>query len=179
MRIIAGKNRSRLLKTLEGMNTRPMMDVMKESVFNCIGPYFDGGLVLDLFGGSGALSLEALSRGASHAYISEINHQAYKVIMDNVTALKENDNVSVFNCDYKLLLKRLKDIKFDIVFLDPPYRMNIISDIVKELEENELLASGCYIICHYVTGNQEIIQNYKLVKHYSKANHEVAIYKVI
>ena len=67
MRIITGKHKSRVLKTLDGLNTRPMMDKMKESVFQTIGPYFDGGEVLDLFGGSGALTLESLSRGATHA----------------------------------------------------------------------------------------------------------------
>ena len=68
-------------------------------------------------------------------------------------------------------------MKFDLIFLDPPYKMNIVSDIVKELEENELIGEGCYIVCHYVTGNQELIPNYHLVKHYNKANHEVAIYR--
>ncbi|HNZ50976.1 MAG TPA: RsmD family RNA methyltransferase, partial [Bacilli bacterium] len=67
MRIIAGKFKGRKLNTLEGLNTRPMLDRMKESVFNILGPYFDGQKVLDLFGGSGALSLEALSRGCLHA----------------------------------------------------------------------------------------------------------------
>ena len=106
MRIISGKHKSRVLNTLEGLNTRPMTDRMKESVFNTIGPYFDGETVLDLFGGSGALSLEAISRGASHAYISEIARDAFKVIMDNITSLKENDNVTALNCDYKIALKK-------------------------------------------------------------------------
>ncbi len=86
MRIIAGKHRSRILKTLEGNNTRPMMDRMKESVFNTIGPYFDGGISLDLFGGSGALSLEGLSRGIEKAYITEISRDALKVIKDYVAS---------------------------------------------------------------------------------------------
>ena len=76
MRIIAGKHKSRKLNTLEGLNTRPMTDRMKESVFNTIGPYFDDDVVLDLFGGSGALSLESISRGASKAYIVEKNFEA-------------------------------------------------------------------------------------------------------
>ena len=71
MRIIAGKNKSRKLLTLDGLDTRPMTDRMKESLFNTIGPYFDGDIVLDLFGGSGALSLEALSRGCKFSYIVE------------------------------------------------------------------------------------------------------------
>ena len=94
MRIIAGKHKSRQLQTLDGLDTRPMTDRMKESVFNTIGPYFDSDIVLDLFGGSGALSLESLSRGAGFAYCVEKSYQAMKVIRSNVTSLKENDNVT-------------------------------------------------------------------------------------
>ena len=176
MRIIAGKHRSRVLKTLEGKNTRPMTDRMKESVFNTIGPYFDGEVVLDLFGGSGALSLEAISRGASHAYISEIARDAFKVINDNISSLKEDDNVTALNCDYKIALKRLSNTKFDIVFLDPPYRLNIVRDIIDELINNDMLSDNAIIVCHYVKGNQEIYQNLELRKNYAYGSSEVAIY---
>lgn len=177
MRIISGKHRSRVLKTLEGKNTRPMTDRMKESVFNTIGPYFDGEIVLDLFGGSGALSLESISRGASHAYISEIARDAFKVICDNVSALKENDKVTCLNCDYKVALKRLSNQKFDIIFLDPPYRLNIVSEIIDELIKNDMLNEGCIVVCHYVKGNQEIVDTLKLRKNYSYGSSEVAIYE--
>ncbi len=176
MRIIAGAHRSRVLKTLEGKNTRPMTDRMKESVFNTIGPYFDGEIVLDLFGGSGALSLEAISRGASHAYISEIARDAFKVISDNITSLKENDNVTALNCDYKVAIKRLSNMKFDIVFLDPPYRLNIVSEIIDELLKNDMLNEDAIIVCHYVKGNQEIVKSLKLKKNYAYGSSEVAIY---
>ena len=139
MRIIAGKHRSRILNTLDGDNTRPMMDVMKESVFNTLGQYFDNSLVLDLFGGSGALSLEAISRGAGHAYISEINRGACNVINKNVSLLHEEEKVTLMQCDYKVALNRLKDMKFDLIFLDPPYRLNIINEIIDTL--NELIKS--------------------------------------
>ena len=92
MRIITGKHKSRVLKTLDGLNTRPMMDKMKESVFQTIGPYFDGGEVLDLFGGSGALTLESLSRGATHAYINELNRDALVVIKYNIQLLLQEEN---------------------------------------------------------------------------------------
>jgi len=177
MRIIAGKHRSRILKTLEGPNTRPMMDRMKESVFNTIGPYFDSGVVLDLFGGSGALSLESLSRGASHAYINELARDAFKVINDNVTSLKENDNVTMLNMDYKIALKRLDGLKFDLVFLDPPYRLAIINELLSYLLEHEMLNDGAYIICHYVPGNASIDDRFKLVKSYTHDSHEYAIYR--
>ena len=121
MRIIAGKHKSRKLETLEGNNTRPMMDVMKESVFNTIGPYFEEIEILDLFGGSGALSLEAISRGAKHSYIIDLSRDAIKVITNNVRSLKEENSVTIINTDYKLALKKLEGKQFDLIFLDPPY----------------------------------------------------------
>ena len=177
MRIIAGKHRSRILKTLEGNNTRPMMDRMKESVFNTIGPYFDGGISLDLFGGSGALSLEGLSRGINKAYITEISRDALKVIKDNVASLHEEENIVVMNLDYKIALKRLEGIKFDLVYLDPPYKMNINNELLDYLFEHEMLNKGAYIVCHYVTGNMKMDERFKLIKNYSHDEHELTIYQ--
>ena len=185
MRIIAGKHKSRILKTLEGMNTRPMTDRMKESIFNCIGPYFDDLQVLDLFGGSGALSLEAISRGCAHSVIVDNSRDAIKVISENVNSLKENDKVSIFTADYKLALKRLANDKFDIIFLDPPYRMNIIGDILKFILDNQMINKDGYIICQYVRGNleklginEESFSDSLLVKkNYSFGNSEVLIYQ--
>lgn len=179
MRIITGKHKSRVLKTLDGLNTRPMMDKMKESVFQTIGPYFDGGEVLDLFGGSGALTLESLSRGATHAYINELNRDALVVIKYNIQLLNEEKNVSVINADYKVALKRVDGIRFDYVFLDPPYRMNVTGEIVNYLIEHEMLNDKCFIICHYVKGNAELIENpcLKVIKNYAYGASEVAIYE--
>ena len=185
MRIIAGKHKSRILKTLEGMNTRPMTDRMKESIFNCIGPYFDDLQVLDLFGGSGALSLEAISRGCAHSIIVDNSREAIKVITENVNSLKENGKVSIYTADYNLALKRLANEKFDIIFLDPPYRMNIIGDILKFIIENKMINKDGYIICQYVRGNLEKLgineesfnEELLIKKNYSFGNSEVLIYQ--
>ena len=185
MRIIAGKHKSRVLKTLEGMNTRPMTDRMKESIFNCIGPYFEGLNVLDLFGGSGALSLEAISRGCAHSIIVDNSRDAIKVITENVNSLKENDKVSIFTADYNVALKKLVNEKFDIIFLDPPYRMNIIGDILKFIIENNMVNKDGYIICQYVRGNLEKLgiteesfgEELLIKKNYSFGNSEVLIYQ--
>lgn len=181
MKIIAGKYRSRVLVTLEGLNTRPMMSRMKESVFNTIGPFFDGDVVLDLFGGSGALSLESLSRGASFSYIVEKSHEAVKIIKKNVDSLKENDNVKILNMDYKLALKKFKEENrsFDIIFLDPPYRLNIVSEIIDYINANNLLKDKGVIVCQYVAGNykpQETDQLH-IIKNYDYASSEVCIYQ--
>src|SRR5690554_119487 len=126
MRIITGKHKGRKLNTLPGKNTRPMMDRMKESIFNIIGPYFDGGIVLDLFGGSGALTLESISRGANKAYIVENNGAAINVIKSNVEMLKEEDNINLLAMDYKLVLEYAKNnnLKFDLILDRKSTRLN-------------------------------------------------------
>lgn len=183
MRIIAGKNKSRKLNTLEGMNTRPMTDRMKESVFNSIGPYFDGDKVLDLFGGSGALSLESLSRGASHAWIVEKSYDALRVIKSNVTSLKEEANTTIYNLDYKVALNKMANdnLTFDIVFLDPPYRLNIIEEILSFLIEKNMLNENAVIVCQYVKGNYTPVEtnNLEILKNYNYGVSEVTIYRAL
>lgn len=177
MRIIAGKHKSRKLETLVGNNTRPMMDVMKESVFNTIGPYFDDIEILDLFGGSGALSLEAISRGAKHSFIIDLSKEAIKIISNNVKTLKEEDKVTILNMDYKEALKKLDGKTFDLIFLDPPYRLNIVNELLNYLLEHKMIKEGTIIVCHYVKGNAKIDPNFKLIKNYARGSAEVAIYE--
>ena len=181
MRIITGKHKGRKLNTLKGNNTRPMIDRMKESIFNSIGPYFGGGIVLDLFGGSGALSLESLSRGVTHAYIVEKVNAAVKVIRSNVELLKEEENVTILNMDYKVALEYFKEkkMKFDLIFLDPPFRMAIIDEIVDYIVMNDLINTGGYIICQFIKGNHEVKErkNLKIKKHDFYSISEVVIYE--
>lgn len=179
MRIISGKHKSRLLTTLEGLDTRPMTDRMKESVFNTIGPYFDGDVVLDLFGGSGALSLESISRGASFAYIVEKSYQAVKVINTNIKNLKEETSTKVFNTDYKVALNKFinENIKFDIIFLDPPYKLNLCGEIIDKIIENDMLKDKGIICAQYVRGNFTPSENdyYEVIKNYTLASSELCI----
>lgn len=181
MRIISGKHKSRVLNTLEGLNTRPMTDRMKESVFNTVGPYFDGDVVLDLFGGSGALSLESISRGASFAYIVEKSFAAVKVINSNIKSLKEEENTRVLNMDYKVALNKFisDGQKFDIIFLDPPYRLNICNEIIDTIIENDMLNDYGVIVCQYVRGNYKPEENdyLSIKKNYTHASSELCIYQ--
>ena len=183
MRIISGKHKSRVLKTLEGLNTRPMMDRMKESVFNTIGPYFDGDVVLDLFGGSGALSLESISRGCKESYIVEKAYAACKVIQSNIETLKEEKSAHLYQLDYKVALNKFKNEKlvFDIIFLDPPYRMNIMEEIVDFIMENKMLNEKGIIVCQYVRGNYTPSETEELtiIKNYTYASSEICIYQKI
>jgi len=181
MRIIAGRNKSRRLETLPGLNTRPMLDSKKEAVFNIIGPYFDGGIVLDLFGGSGALSLEALSRGCEFSYIVETAPEASQVISRNVKALGEEDRVRLLKMDYRraLTLFQSEGLSFDYIFLDPPFRMKVLNDIIDFLLKNKMVKSGAYLVCQYLLENFEAkeTESLRIVKKYNYKKSELTIFQ--
>ena len=147
MRVIAGKYKSRQLKSVKSNLTRPTTDRNKENMFNIIGPYFQGGNVLDLFAGSGGLGIEALSRGCDFLYSIDNQFAAFQVIKDNIALLKI-ENAKVFKLDYRKALKRLNEekTKFDLVLLDPPYGKGLIDGILEYLITNEMLNNNCIIM---------------------------------
>lgn len=123
MRVIAGSARRLLLKTVEGMDTRPTTDRIKETLFNMLQPRIPDCRFLDLFSGSGAIGIEALSRGAAMAVMIENNQAALGCIRENLERAKLHDRALVMGCDVLAGLRRLEgqEYKFDIVFMDPPY----------------------------------------------------------
>ncbi len=149
MRIISGKLKSRQIKPVPGNNTRPTTDKNKENLFNMIGPYFDGGVCLDLFAGSGNLGIEAISRGIDFAYFIDKDFKAFETIKENINALKISEQTKVLKMDYKKALQLLRDasVKFDLVLLDPPYKLNIIHDIISFLEEHDMIKADGIIVC--------------------------------
>lgn len=149
MRIIGGKFRSRKLVTLEGLKTRPTLDGTKEAIFNSLGNYIPDFVVLDVFGGSGALSLESISRGAKHAYIIDNNVEAIKIIKTNIATLKVENQVTIFQGSYDQMLKKLTNKKFDLIFLDPPFRMKVIDELITFILDNDMLEDGGYIMAEY------------------------------
>lgn len=149
MRIIAGKYRSRKLVTLAGLATRPTLDQTKEAIFSSLGGYIQGFVILDVFGGSGALSFESLSRGAKEAYIIDENPEAIKIIRQNAGNLNIGEELHIFQGTYQSQLPRFKNYQFDIVFLDPPFRMKVIDELCAFLIEHDMLADGGYIVCEY------------------------------
>lgn len=120
MRIIAGKFKGCTLYSLEGNNTRPTLDRVKESVFNILGNSFFDKAVLDLFAGSGALGLEAISRGAECCDFVDMSKDAVNIIKKNIDKCRAEDFSKVYQSDFESALKKL-DKKYDFVFLDPPY----------------------------------------------------------
>lgn len=147
MRVIAGKYKSRQLKSVKSNLTRPTTDRNKENMFNIIGPYFDGGVVLDLFAGSGGLGIEALSRGCLKLYSVDNQYAAFQVIKENFMMLKL-ENAKVYKLDYRKALKRFANekIKFDLVLLDPPYGKELVNDILDFLITNEMLNDQCIVV---------------------------------
>lgn len=159
MRIISGTMRGTKLFTLEGLNTRPTLDRVKEALFSKINYDLADAIVLDLFSGSGALALESLSRGAKIAVMCDNSKEAIRVIKQNIEKTRTEDKTILLNCDYKRALERVKNekMKFDIIFLDPPYRTNFAEDAAKLIIENELLNENGMIILE--TDDKEKVLN--------------------
>ena len=145
MRVIAGKYKKTPLKTLEGMDiTRPTRDMVKEALFSTISIYSDT-TFLDLFSGSGAIGIEALSRGAKDAVFNDANRQACQIIQDNLEKVREKR--TVFFLDYAECLFRLKDKRFDYIYVDPPYRFEEYDRVASLVRTNNVLAQdGTMII---------------------------------
>ena len=134
MRVIAGTRRSMPLKAPLGMDTRPTQDRTKETLFNVLQNEIPGAEFLDLFAGSGAISIEALSRGASHATLVENNKNAVSCIKDNLKFTKFSDEATLMETDVMAALYKLDGHKeFDIVFMDPPYNLEIEAQVLKTM----------------------------------------------
>ncbi len=145
MRIIGGKHRARKLMRVGKITTRETADMVKESIFNMIGGTLIG-TTLDLFAGSGAYGLEAISRGSNFAYFVDYDKDAVKTIKKNAETLGELDNVVIELKPVDRFLKAMhKDLMFDQVFIDPPYDMNVYEDILKEL--NDHLYVDSLVVC--------------------------------
>lgn len=146
MRVVSGEYGGRPLKTLAGKTTRPTTDKVKGAIFNMIGPYFDGGRVLDLYAGSGSLSIEAVSRGMDTAVQVEKDHSAQSVILENIKMTKEIDKFTLMKMPSERALSVLTG-QFDLVLLDPPYAKEQITKNLMSMQERELLAADVIVVC--------------------------------
>lgn len=139
MRIISGKYKGRVLKGYTLKGTRPTMDRVKESLFATINEYVNNSVCLDLFAGSGALGIEALSMGAREVIFVDKEYIACKTIKSNLDLLNVNTNTTVLNMDYLKALDKFYPKKFDIIFLDPPYKTDYLEKALEKIEELKLL----------------------------------------
>ena len=181
MRVVAGEYGGLRLKAVPGMKTRPTTDKVKEAMFNIIGPYLEGGQVLDLFAGSGGLSIEAVSRGADHATLVDRQYQAIKTIHENLSVTKEEDKFTVLKGDaYKMLNKLAKQEQgFDYVFLDPPYKKQQILELMEQLKKLGLLNTDALIICEtdQVADLPEELADFELIKKADYGITELTFYR--
>lgn len=146
MKIVSGIYGGRPLKTLEGKTTRPTSDKVKGAIFNMIGPYFEVGRVLDLYAGSGGLSIEAVSRGMSSAVLVERDRKAQTIVAENIQMTKEVGKFQLLKMDAERALEQVSG-EFDLVFLDPPYtKEQIVADIEK-MAERELFSEDVMVVC--------------------------------
>lgn len=153
MRIIAGEARGRTLAAPPGRGTRPTQDYVRESLFNILSPRLAGARVLDLFAGTGALALEAVSRGAAFAVLCDRDRAALACIQKNIAALRQEERCRVFSGDYSACLRALSGgAGFDLVFLDPPYRMENTGEIAGALWDAGLLLPGFLVVCEHRRG---------------------------
>ena len=151
VRIIAGMARGRKIETLEGMETRPTLDRVKEAVFGSLQFRIPYAKVLDLFAGSGNLGLEALSRGAKRVVMNDRNPACVEIIRRNIAMLGFSDAAETMNLDYTAAIDRLsaEGETFDLAFLDPPYRGGFSEDAVRRLfESGRMLPGGVVVLEH-------------------------------
>lgn len=153
MRVITGKARGVQLKTPEGMLTRPTTDRVKEALFSIIHFEIPGAKVLDLFGGTGQLGIEALSRGAKSAVFVDAQENACKLIRENLKRTKLEQDGRVVRGDYLQYLDRCRE-KFDIILLDPPYAEVFLENALKRITEIDILESDGIIVTERPLGKE-------------------------
>ena len=153
MRVITGTARGTRLATLDSDATRPTSDKVKEAIFSMIQFDLEGRIVLDLFGGSGQLALEALSRGAERAVIVDSSREATATIIDNAKKTKLFEKCRVSTSDFASYLKGAAGReKFNIIFLDPPYNTSLLRDALVGIKSADILAAGGIIVAESDTG---------------------------
>lgn len=181
MRIISGNYGGRPLETLYGQNTRPTSDRLKETIFNIIGPYFKGGNVLDLYAGTGALGIEAVSRGMDKAILVDSNKEAIQVISENIKITKEEFKFEILKskANYALSTLASRNEKFTLVFLDPPYADQRVEENIRELVKKDLLADVAVIVCEVgkYTELADEIEEIKLWDQRKYRNKKIVIYQ--
>lgn len=153
MRVISGKARGIVLKTPKGMATRPTSDRVKEALFSIIQFDIPGAKVLDLFGGTGQLGIEALSRGAESAVFVDERQDACNLIKENLQKTKLQQEARVIRSDYLSYLRSCRE-KFDIILLDPPYAEVFLENAINTLTEIDILQSGGIMLCERPCGKE-------------------------
>ena len=178
MRVITGKARGVALKTPDGLHTRPTSDRVKEALFSIIQFDLPGARILDLFGGTGQLGIEALSRDAVSAVFVDEREDACKLIKENLRRTKLEGNARVVRSDYMAFLNSCRE-KFDIIFLDPPYAEVFLENSLKRITEIDILQSGGIIVSERPVGKELLwdFPGYSRSKDYKYGNTILTLYR--
>lgn len=178
MRVITGKARGVQLKTPDGMLTRPTADRVKEALFSIIRFDVAGARVLDLFGGTGQLGIEALSQGAESAVFTDAREDACGLIRENLRRTRLDSQATVVRCDYLEYLNRCRE-SFDIIFLDPPYAEVFLETALKRITEIDILRSSGIIVTERPLGKELSFapEGYTRSKDYKYGKTLLAIYR--
>ena len=173
MRVISGKYKGKNIMGFNILGTRPTMDRVKESIFGIIQNDIKDSVCLDLFAGSGSLGIEALSNGASACYFVENSNEIYNILKKNLCSI---DGSILLKMDYNDALKSFSGVKFDLIFLDPPYKLNLINGVLDYICDNNLLNNGGLIVCEFES-EDVFCDKMDLVRHKKYGSKQVSIYK--
>ncbi len=178
-KVISGSLKGRNIKGFDIEGTRPTMDRVKESIFAIIQNNISNSIVLDLFAGSGNLGIEAISNGAKLVYFNDKNKKCLNVIRENLCDFNVLDKGILTNMDYHEALNYYsnKAIKFDLVFLDPPYKDKIINDILEDMIIKKILCENALIICELTVNDIFVNDKLLLIKERKYGEKKVFIYK--
>lgn len=168
MRVVAGKAKGTQIKNIDGNETRPTKDMVKEALFSILYTKVQDSIFLDLFAGSGGVGIEALSRGANKAYFSDKNKECIDAIRSNIEKTHFTEKAIIINGDFKSTIEKLKNIKFDIIFIDPPYNKGLGIESISLLADNEMLTPDGILI--YETDEIENVP--EIIKIYERYNYK-------
>lgn len=168
MRVIAGKVRGLTLKTIDSDSTRPTRDMVREALFSILARDIPDSYFLDLFAGSGAIGIEALSRGAAFGMFVDLNPKCTHIIKENLEKAKFLDSSEVYTTDYKKAIQKLSENMFDIIYIDPPYNREMGIDAINRLSEKNVLKDGGIIILE--TDTNEVVPDE--IGRYEKFNYK-------
>jgi 16S rRNA (guanine966-N2)-methyltransferase len=181
MRVISGTCKGRPLKAVPGQTTRPTTDKVKESIFNIIGPFFDGGQGLDLYAGSGGLGIEALSRGMEKMVFVDQNPKAIEIVRLNLKACRFDKRAEVYRNDAQRALKAIvkRELKFDVIFLDPPYAKQRLKEEIAFIAQNGLLTENGIIVTEHDASTfvDELIEQMTCIRQEQYGDTGISIYK--
>lgn len=145
MRVISGTAKGTKLSSIDDLSTRPTLDRVKEPLFSIIQNHLQEANVLDLFAGSGALGIECLSRGSEHCVFCDKSYKSIQMLKENIKKTRMEDKSTVWNLDYNKCLEKL-DEKFDVIFIDPPYKLDIAVKSIEKIINSNLLAKEGIIV---------------------------------